>query len=258
MMQLVAVALLVVGGDEPGAGRRDLDDLAVLDQLHPRRLALERGDRRRQEHLTLAHADDERALQPRADEQVRVLLVDDNEREVALELLVDDADGVEQVAPVVALDEVRDHLGVRLRREDVALGLEALLQLAEVLDNPVQRDRDLAPVAARERMRVLLGDLAVRRPARVADAGAGVGAVRLDRLLQVVQVADRADVFEPTVFEQAHTGRVVAPVFEALEAGQNQRLRLPGTDVSDDPAHVDSLSSGCLVRNLARRVVQSR
>ena len=49
--------------------------------------------------------------------------------------------------------------------------MQALAQLAVVLDDPVEDDRELAAVAAGERMRVPLGDAAVRRPARVAEAG---------------------------------------------------------------------------------------
>ena len=54
--------------------------------------------------------------------------VDGDEREVALHLVVRLADRLDEVAGVVALDQVRDGLGVGLRREDVALGLEARLR----------------------------------------------------------------------------------------------------------------------------------
>ena len=93
-----------------------LDDLAVavkkrapagvistispsLDELHAARLAEERGDRRGEEDLALADADDERRLAARADEQLRVVVVDRDEREVALELLVGGADGARRGRP---------------------------------------------------------------------------------------------------------------------------------------------------------------
>ena len=117
-----------------------------------------------------ADADEQRALVPRADELLGVVVVDDDEGEVALELAVGLARRLEQVAVVVALDQVDDHLGVGLGVEDVALGLERRLQLAVVLDDPVQHDRELVLVAAGERMRVLLVDGAVGGPARVAEA----------------------------------------------------------------------------------------
>ena len=51
---------------------------------------------------------------PRADELLRMVAVDDDEREVALELLVAGAHGRGEIAVVVALEEVDDDLGVRL------------------------------------------------------------------------------------------------------------------------------------------------
>ena len=78
----------------------------------------------------------------------------------------------------------------------MALGDQALAQLAVVLDDPVQDDRQLRAVAA-GRVRVLLGDAAVGRPARVPEAVVGGGAVRAGRLLQVLEVAHGADVLEP-------------------------------------------------------------
>src|ERR671932_587795 len=50
-----------------------------------------------------------------------------------------------------AIDEVRDDLGVRLRAERVPVGLERAAQLAVVLDDAVEDDRDLALVAAGQR-----------------------------------------------------------------------------------------------------------
>ena len=155
--------------EEACAGRRDRDDLAVLDQLHATRLAQEGGDRRGEEGLPLAEADEERALEARPDEDAGMVGVDDDEREMALEVPVRRAHGLGQVADIVALDEMGDHLCVGLGRERVAVGLEALAQLAEVLDDAVQDDGDLL-VAAGERMRVLHADAPVRRPARVADS----------------------------------------------------------------------------------------
>ena len=95
--------------------------------------------------------------------------MDDDEREVALELPIDGADGLDEVAFVVPLQKVHDHFRVGLRRELVAVRLQRLLQLAEVLDDPVQDDSGLVLVAARQGVRVLLGDSPVRCPARVAE-----------------------------------------------------------------------------------------
>ena len=69
----------------------------------------------------------------------------------------------------LALDQVRDDLGVGLGLELVPLRLQLLLQLEVVLDDAVVDDDDAAGAVA-VRVRVFLGGPAVRGPARVADA----------------------------------------------------------------------------------------
>jgi hypothetical protein len=94
----------------------------------------------------------------------------------------------------VALDEVGDDLGVGLRAEAVAFLEERVLELAEVLHDPVEDDRNLVLDAAGQRMRVLEGDLAVRGPACVADPGRRRRPVEADGRLQLVEVPDGPDV----------------------------------------------------------------
>ena len=72
-----------------------------------------------------------------------MVVMDDDEGEVALELREREAHGLDEVALVVALDEMRDGLGVRLGAEGVPLGDEARSELAVVLDDSVQDDREL-------------------------------------------------------------------------------------------------------------------
>ena len=119
------------------------DDLAVARELHGARLAQERGRVRREEHLVRADPDDERHLVARADEEARVVVMDDDEREVALELVEREPHRLDEIAFVVALDEVRDGLGVGLGGERVPVGDEARRELAVVLDDAVQDDREL-------------------------------------------------------------------------------------------------------------------
>ncbi len=56
-----------------------------------------------------------------ADEQVRVVVVDRDDREVALEQRVDAHERLGEVAVVLALEQVDDNLGVGLGGERVAL-----------------------------------------------------------------------------------------------------------------------------------------
>ena len=103
--------------EEACAGRRELDHLAVDGEVRTPRLREERGDRRGDEHLAVADADDERRLAPDAGEQVGMVVVDGDDREVALELRIDAHERLGEVAVVLALEQVHDHLGVRLRAE---------------------------------------------------------------------------------------------------------------------------------------------
>src|SRR6185503_5899508 len=181
--------------------------------------------------------DDHRALVARPDELARMILVDRDERVVPLELVVRPPHGLDEVALVVLLDQVRDRLGIRLRGERVAGGGESGSQLTVVLDDPVEDDRERLGALCGQWVRVLLGDPAVGRPACVAKPGRR-GRRRLARTLaEVLERADGARVPQAGALEQRDPGRVVAAVLEALEAVQEQRLALTRPDVSDDSAH---------------------
>src|SRR5262245_13708109 len=82
------------------------------------------------------------------------------------------------------------------------------------------------------------------RPARVADPGRRGRGARLRSPLQLLEVADGADVVESFRLEQGEPGRVVPPVLEALEPLEQERLTGSLSDVSDDPAHVVPPSIG--------------
>ena len=167
-----------------------------------------------------------------------MVVVDHDEREVALERGVGLLHRAHEIAVVMALDEVHDDLGVGLRRERVALGDERVLELAVVLDDPVEHDREPPFVAAGERVRVVLGHAAVRRPARVPEpVTSRASRCRPAARLQLLQVADRAHVVERVVLAQRDACRVVAAVLEPLEPLKEERLRGSWSDVSDDPAH---------------------
>jgi len=90
---------------------------------------------------------------------------------VALKLGVGPADRGCQVAAVAQVrgDQVRDHLGVGLAREDGALAAQPLAQRQVVLDDAVHDDVN-AVGRVEVRVRVLLVDAAVRGPAGVTDA----------------------------------------------------------------------------------------
>ena len=139
-------------------------------------LAQEGRDRRGDELLAVAAADDQRALLAGPDQQAGLVGAHRHERVVAAEVGVGRADGVDQVAVVVVGDQVGDHLGVGLGGEHGAVVDQLLLERDVVLDDAVDDDVD-AVGGVEVRVGVLLGDPAVGRPARVADPGSGVRAL---------------------------------------------------------------------------------
>ncbi len=206
----------------------------------------EGGDRRAEELLAVAAADDERALLARGDDHAGGVGGDRHERVVAAQPRIGAAHRLDEAGAVeVAGDQVRDHLGVGLRREDGAVGQELLLELHVVLDDAV--DHDVDPVVGVEvRVRVGLRDAPVRRPARVADPGRGGRREHRDgtlavalghRLAQVGEVADRAHGLEPLLTLEGDACGVVAAVLELLQPVEQDLLDRAMTDVADDSAH---------------------
>jgi hypothetical protein len=65
---------------------------------------------------------------------------------------------------------MREHFGVGLRVKGVAFALELVAERGVVLDHAVVHERELAALI-KVRMRFGIADAAVRRPARVGDAG---------------------------------------------------------------------------------------
>ena len=152
------------------AGARDRRHLLVAEEHHVARVAEDGGDVGRDEELAVAQPDDDRRAVPDGDDLLGIVGRDEDQREVAAHQQQRAAHRVlEPVVLHLALDEVRDDLGVGLGDELVALPLELLLEIEVVLDDAVVNHDDLAGAVA-VRMRVLLGRPAVRGPTRVADA----------------------------------------------------------------------------------------
>ena len=99
---------------------------------------------------------------------------------MAAEVVVGEANGLDEVAVEVAGHQVGHHLGVGLGGELGAVGDQALAQVGPVLHDPVEHDvHALGGVPVR--VGVGLGHPAVGGPARVADAG---GAAQVRRSLR--------------------------------------------------------------------------
>ena len=119
------------------------------------------------------------------------------------------------------LEQVRHHLGIRLRAEPMTGAHEWLTELAVVGDDAVVDEREPAR-AVQVRMGVVLRHAAMRGPACVPDADRARPQVR-------PRLADLADALiddDPVTVADGHTPRVVAPILELLEAAQNEVRRV--------------------------------
>ena len=111
-----------------------------------------------------------------------------------------------------------DTAGIALREDDELDYVRAVGNLSNLVE--------AAGVATGERVRVLLGHCAVRRPACVAEPVMRVGAVRARRLHQVGEIADGTHVVERVVLAQRDPCGVVAAVLEPAQSFEQKRLCL--------------------------------
>src|SRR5690606_35527267 len=185
-----------------------------------------------------AEADHERARDSRDDEPVRIERIEDEQRIGADEAAGRVAYGLEQVVALlqIVVHEVRGDLGIGLGLELVALRDQLFFYRLIVLDDAVVDHGDA--IAGKMRMRVVLGDAAVRRPARVRNAEAA-GARRLLELLRELRnLADGAAERNAVArLQHGETGRVIAAVLEAPQALDQHRHDVPFRNGSDYSAH---------------------
>ncbi len=243
--------------DDPVLAELDVGDVAFLEIDD---LIGDAGERHRvgsEEGLARAGADarteDQRRALARADHAVRLVTAEHGDGEGTAQPGHGTLHRLEQVAVVVAVDEVGDDFGVGLGDEVVAGGLQLGAQLVVVLDDPVVHqadpagggdargfarigDRDARPV--REvGMGVVHHRRAVRRPAGVGDAGAAMQVIGLHVRRELGHARRAARPAQLAVLVQGDAARVVAAVLEAAQAFDQDRNDVSRADGSDDSAH---------------------
>ena len=237
-------------GDALGGEQREL---AVLEHDHVARGVDHGDDVRGDVAPALAAADDDRGILACHGDRAGLVGAHHGEAVGAHDARRRLAHRLHEVAGlgVRLLDQVREHLGVGVAREDVAAALELLAQLSEVLDDAVVDDGDAA-VAARVRVRVGGRGAAVRRPAGVADAAGGLVIDVRELRFETGDLAHAAEHIDgglagPLELERDACG-VVSAVLEALESRDEDVLRRIKTGISNDSAHNRSLAvgSGCV------------
>ncbi len=189
-----------------------------------------------QERFAFADAENERAAEAGADDHVWMLRTDDGQTVGALEPGAGLAHGFDQVTVEVSSDQVGDDLGIGLAAEDEAFGLELLLEGDVVLDDAVMNDGN-GSVAAEMRVGVSVGGAAVGGPARVANAVTTGGRLIGQQRGQLGNSACPLAEVQFRASQRGHAGAVVAAVFQAFQALQQNWLRLTAADVTNDSTH---------------------
>jgi len=123
-------------------------------------------------------------------------------------------------------------VSVSLRKS--ALFHQLFAQFAEVLDDAVVDDRELFGGV---RMGVVLGRLAVGRPAGVADTDQALQRLTVQPRLEIAELALGAPPRQRAMLERGDAGGIIAAVFEALERIDQLARDWRAPDNSDDPAH---------------------
>ena len=97
------------------------------------------------------------------------------------------------------MNQLRDDFGIGVAGERRAVLDEFFAQFTEILDDAIVNDGD---AIGRVRVRVALGRLAVRRPARMTDAGVAGQRLAIELRFEVLQLAFGAAAREMAALER--------------------------------------------------------
>ena len=236
----LALHLRPIQRQDPGPIGRHVGDVALVQDDDVLGVLEDGRHVAGEEPFAVAEPDDERDVHSRADDPIGVLGVHHGNGVRPAHLVQGGAHRLDEIARVLRLDEVGEHLGIGLRREPMALGREPVLDLGVVLDDAVVDQRELA-AAVGVRVRVRVVRAAMRRPSRVGDPGMTCRRVAVEVIGQVGQLAGLLlDEELAGAGQHGDAGRVVAAVLEAPQALEQDRGGITRPDVPDDAAHMPS------------------
>ena len=196
-----------------------------------------RGDIGGDEILAVTEAEDERGRGFGGNESAGLGLGQHDNRKRTAQLTHYCAHGVGQTRAgfELLLDQVRNEFGIGFGTELVVALEQGGAQVEVILDDAVVDDGDGAGLM---RMGVALGRTAVRGPSRMADADATGDRRLIDQMAQVAELADGAPNFHAAGRgERRDTGRIVAAIFEAAEASEQNWRRFARAHITDYSAH---------------------
>jgi len=241
-----------VAAGDPGLAQLHVDDVAFfqVDDLvgHAGQRHRVAGQKVLAARLR-ANAQDQRRALPRTHHTQRLVAAEHRYRVSPAQTRQRALHGLQQVAVVQAVHQVRDDLGVGLAVEGVAALLQLGTQLVVVLDDAVVDEGDLARgrrcrtrASAEVRVRVVHRRRAVGGPAGVGNAGAGGDVVGRHTGFQLGHARGAASAFQLTALVYSHAAAVVAAVLQPLQAFDEDGDDVARGDRADDAAH-----GSCLV-----------
>ena len=233
---------------EPHPIRREHGHVAIRQEKHVARVVQDGRHIGGDKIFTIAQSDDHRRAIAGGDDFIRVSACQHGQGEDAGQLLDGNSHRVFQVPLEVLLHQVGDDFGVRLRGEHVPLGFELVLERKVIFNDAVVHHHDIA-LAIAMRVRVLFRGPPVRGPARVPDAVTAVDRVLPDGFFQVAQLSRGAANSQRIVIAiNGDARRVIAAVFEAFQALEDNRNSLPLPDITDNSTHFVIMEAGTRVR----------
>ena len=168
------------------------------------------------EHFVLAEAHRERCAMLRAYDELGMAGEDHGQRIRALQPKERSARRLHRrhAALQVEIDQLGDSFSVGLGVEFLTRRFEFHAQFCVVLDDAVVHD---GHARGAMRVRVALGRRAVRRPARVADAGGAVQRRAIQRGGEMAELAFGAAALDVPIHQRGDAGAVIAAVFQTAQ-----------------------------------------
>src|SRR5690606_20227547 len=250
----LALDRLALGVGNPHPRQLQVDDVAVFQVDDLVGGAGQRQGVGRQEVLVLAHAHDQGRALAGADHAVRLVAAEHGDGVGAMQAAHRLLHGVEQVAVVQVVDQVGDDFGVGLAFEDIAGGFQLSAQIVVVFDDAVVHQRDARLVFAQARemwVGIVGGGHAMGGPAGVGDAGEAGQPVLRDLLAQFGHALRTAGAAQVPVHVQRHAARVIAAVFQPLQAFDQNGGDVALSDGANNAAHRE-LSDDFAYRRIVR------
>ena len=216
--------------------KRELREGVVFEHDHIACLVDERHNIARDERAAFALAHHDGRIFAGAHDDARLGIAHNRDAVRAGQAIGRLAHSVEQIAVVCFFNQMSNDFGIGLAREHMSATNEFFFERGIVLDDAVMHYGDIVR-AGRMRVRVILARFAVGCPARMANAARAVDIHALNHGLKAGDLANLVLHVEAQRRLHGDARRIVAAVFHALQAANQNVLRLQASGVSNDAAH---------------------